>query len=143
MNERGATLVEFLVAMVVFVAAASTISTLFFNAYSGSRQSIERTEAVFLAQEGMEAIRSIRDSDFAQLVVGTHGLALNSQWALAGAYDEVGKFKREIEISQVEDGLKKAEAHVSWDITPQREGSVSLVEYFAEWPEEEEEEEEE
>ncbi len=133
-KQSGATLIEFLVAMIVLVAALATISALFYNAHIGSRQSVERTKAVFLAREGLEAVRSIRADNFDNLTVGIHGLILSEgQWTLAGSYDEVEKFRREINISTVEEGLKKVTADISWEITPVRPGSVSLTEHFADY----------
>jgi Tfp pilus assembly protein FimT len=133
-QERGASLVEFLVAMTVFISILASITSLFFNSYIGSQQSIDRSQAVFLAQEATEAVRSIRDDDFDNLVVGTHGLSLSQgRWVLFGSYDDLDKFRREVEISQIEVGLKKVAVAVSWEISSGRSGLVNLTEYLADY----------
>jgi hypothetical protein len=135
-KNRGATLIEFTVAMFVFVAIIATVSGLFYGTRIASQQAEEYTKAIFLSREGLEAVRSIRSDNFDALTVGTHGISISEgNWVLDGSHDMNGKFKREIIITETETGLKLAKSEVTWNITPARELSFSLVEYFSLWEE--------
>ncbi|MFH1462509.1 MAG: prepilin-type N-terminal cleavage/methylation domain-containing protein [bacterium] len=138
-NQRGQSLVELLVAMGVFVLAVSVISFLIMESYLSERSAKERTIALLLAQEGMEAARSIRDSGFDNLIVGSHGLAvLGSQWIFFGSSDGQDKFSRRIIVSEAtgeidQTDIKKIESQVVWQIAPGREAAVNLVDYLTDW----------
>ena len=89
--------------------------------------------ALFFAEEGLEAARSIRDNDFSRLEVGSHGLATSSDsWVFSGTEETIGEYTRQIEISSVSDNIKKISSNVTW-IKGQGSFSVSLASYLANW----------
>lgn len=100
--QKGIGMLEFLVAAVIFSITTGTVIFLMLDAGVTSRQSIERTQAVLLAQESFEAVRAMRDEDIALLVPGAHGLSFeNGQWILEDTTDTIGKFIRTVVITDI------------------------------------------
>lgn len=98
-QQKGFSLIELLVAMTVFTIGVSSVIFLTLDAHTVSRRSTERTQAILLAQEGLEATRSIRDGDFENLVNGSHGLVLqDGKWVFSNTSDTVGKFTRTVSV---------------------------------------------
>ncbi len=90
-SNRGFSLVEVLLAS----ALLSLFLTAFVGAFIYGQESTAlagaRVRATFLAEEGLEAARSLRDSDFANLTDGDHGLAISgNQWSFSGASGGAG-----------------------------------------------------
>ncbi len=93
-----------------------------------------RARANLLAEEGLEAVRNIRDPAYANLTDGTYGLTTaGNQWNLSGASDTNGIFTRQVVISTVDTKRKSVTANVTWQQNPQRTGSVSLVTRLTNW----------
>lgn len=114
-NTDGFSVVELVIAVSVFalIVTAFVGALLYFNksaALAGSR-----VRAVFLAEEGLETARNVRDEDFANLTDGTVG-------------DTIDTFTRQVETSTVDAQTKQITADVSWN-----QGSVSLVTYLTDW----------
>jgi len=98
-QENGYSLIELLIAMAVFTIGTSVVVFLTFDANTVSRISTERTQAILLAQEGLEATRSIRDNDFSDVTNGYHGLAIeNGHWIFTDIPDTIGKFTRTLSV---------------------------------------------
>lgn len=92
----------------------------------------QRTRAVFLAEEGLEATRNIRDSEFSNLTNGTKGLAISgNQWVFSGSSDTTDSFyTRQITISTAGTNRKQVACTVTWQQNPQRTGSITLTTYL-------------
>ncbi|MBP9821743.1 MAG: hypothetical protein KBC98_02585 [Candidatus Pacebacteria bacterium] len=132
----GQSIFEFLIASTIFTIGVVTILLLTFDAHTVSRRSIERTQAVFLAKEGLEAARSIGNNSFTNLTDGTHGLSLsNNRWILSGTTDTQDQFARSISIRQPgsSEYEKEVTSTVSWAITPTQSKSVQLIETLTYW----------
>lgn len=94
----------------------------------------EKAQAIFLSQEGIEAARSIRDSDFADLKDGTHGLEIsNGKWKFVGENDNIDGFKREVIISSVDPDVKEVESVVSWETYFSGSRRVSILTMLSNW----------
>lgn len=132
-------MIELMIAMGVFVLAVSAIAGLIIEAYLADRSGRERMLATFLAKEGIEAVRSIRDADFDNLTLGIHGLTLSgNNWIFSGSSDIRDKFTRQIIISGAageidQTDIKKVESKVNWQIAPLRQVSVILTDYLTDW----------
>lgn len=75
----------------------------------------DRGRAAFLADEAIEAVRSIRDSGFSNIPDGTYGLTqTGNQWNLSGTSDVSGIFTRQVTITTVDANRKTITANVSW-----------------------------
>ncbi|MBU4370069.1 prepilin-type N-terminal cleavage/methylation domain-containing protein, partial [Patescibacteria group bacterium] len=63
-NQSGQSLIELLIALGVFVLVVTAINFLSLDTYVADRAGGERTQATFLAKEGIEAAISISDNNW-------------------------------------------------------------------------------
>ena len=137
-KESGQSLIELLVAMSIFIMVVSVVTFLILDVYLSDRVGREQTIATFLAQEGMEAARSIRDNNWGNLTNGEYGLSLLAgKWVFAGNEEDIGDYlgegKRKIIIEEINSNRKKITSEVIWKLTEARSGQVSLVSYLTNW----------
>jgi len=133
-NNAGFSLVEVLLAVAIFVLIISTYVMAMIYGQENTALAGKRARAVLLASEGLAVMQNMGDSNFANLINGTYGLALSSNtWSLTGVSDVWDIFTREIIISSVNTNTKKVESRVSWQQNLQRQGTVSLITYLTNW----------
>lgn len=137
-NQTGQSLIELLIAMVIFVLVVSAITFLILGVYLTDRAARERTKAIFLAREGMEAATSIRDNNWNNLSAGSHGLAISgNNWTFQGTEQDVsGQLRegiRKIIIENIDSDRKKITSQVTWKLTEARIQDVSLITYLTNW----------
>ncbi|MFA5080493.1 MAG: hypothetical protein WC472_02610 [Candidatus Paceibacterota bacterium] len=129
--------------VIVEVLLAISILAMFFVAFIGvviyNRQIYEnasnRQTAVLLAEEGIEAVRNIRDSDFDSLFNGSYELNDNGgKWLLDTNLSKSGIFTRRLVISSVGFNKKQILSSVSWNEYGHLK-SVSLTSYLTNWKE--------
>jgi len=133
-NQSGFSVVEIIVASALFalIVTAFTGSLLYFN--KSAIASGTQARAVFLAKEGLEVTRNIRDEDFSNLINGTYGLTVSGgQWIFSGTEDIVDIFTRQVEISTVDVNTKQINSTVSWGENSINSGNVSLITYLTYW----------
>ena len=135
---RGQSLIELLIALGIFVAIISVVTFLLIDSYAANLQARQNSQAIFLAEEGMEAVRSIRDNDWEALAPGSHGLAISgNNWVLLGASEDISdklkEGKRVITIENIDEDRKKIISKVTWQISPERENKIELVTYLTNW----------
>ena len=132
--QKGFSLIEVILAVSVFgLIITGLIGALIYGQESSSLAGA-RARAVFLAEEGLEAARNIRDADFDSLLDGNHGLAIAAnEWLFSGTQDTTDIFDRQISISTIDDDTKQVVSRVTWRQNPQRDGLVELVTYLADW----------
>jgi prepilin-type N-terminal cleavage/methylation domain-containing protein len=114
-KNRGMTVVETIVAIGIF----AILSTVAYEIYIGVDNLVKRADqkstALWLAEEGIEAARSIRDEAFINLTDGTHGLSdSGNKWVLSGSSDVNGDYTRSLEISTISSNEKDVLATISW-----------------------------
>jgi len=133
-NPLGFSVVEIILATALaglFVAA--TAGGLLFGVRM-SKEAGRKSQAVFLAEEGLAAAQNIRDSAYANLTAGTWGLTTTgNQWNLSGASDTVGIYTRTQTIAAVDATKKSVTSAVSWREVTGMTRTVSLVTYFSDW----------
>lgn len=96
--------------------------------------SLNRQEAIFMAEEGLEAVRNIRDADYSTLVDGNYGIAISdNHWTLSSSPDNINNFSRRINISTVSDNIKKIDSIIEWDSRNNINQSYSLTTYLSNW----------
>lgn len=135
MNSKGFSLVEVLLAVSVFgLIVTGLIGGLIYGQQSTALAG-QRARAAILADEGLEAVRNIRDENFTNLTDDTpHGLAISdNKWILLGTSDTTDIFTRAITISTVDANRKQITSTVTWQQNPQRTGLVSAVTYLTNW----------
>lgn len=116
----GFSLIEILIAMGVFVLSVSAISFIILDAYIAERAGRERTQAVFLAEQGLEQARLIRDNDWFSLVSTGPEIIDN-------------KFTRTMTVEDLDSDTKRITSQISWNLTETRSQDVSLITYLTNW----------
>ena len=102
-KSAGFGIIEIIVAMSIMIIIAATGTSTVLHSFSSNRLGGEETQATLFAQEGVEAVRSIKNQDWTNLSTGTYGLDdSGGTWALSGSSETEGKFTRQIVISQVQ-----------------------------------------
>lgn len=114
-NDRGISLVEAIVAtsisLVVLLAGASA----FLASLSAAHLSVTRTQAAYLEEEGLEAVRALRDngwnSNIAALATGTpYHLSFStstSAWSATTTDTMLGSFERTFTLDSVQRNVAK------------------------------------
>lgn len=131
---NGFSLVEVLLAVSVFGLLVTALVGAIIYGQESTAISGSRARAVFLADEGLEAARNIRDENYANLANGAYGLAISgSQWAFSGSSDTTDIFTRQMTIADAGTNRKQVTSAVTWQQNPQRTGTVTLVTYLTNW----------
>ncbi len=148
--QKGFSLIELLLAGAIFSVSAWGMAEVLMSALTTDRLSEETAIASLYAEEGIEAVRSIRAGSFDALVeTGSSGVAVSGDhWEFAGSEDTYGKYRRVIGVAEVrrdasgnivESGgdadpdTRKVTATVTWNVTSSREDSVVLETYLTRW----------
>lgn len=142
----GFGIIEIIVAMGIMIIIAATGATTVLHSFSANRLGDEETGATRFAQEGVEAVRSLKNQNWTNLAVGTYGVDnAGGTWIFSGSSDTSGKYTRQIVISQVQRDLNgdivtsggsvdsdtlRATSTVTWEFAPTRNNTVSLVTYL-------------
>lgn len=142
---RGQSLIELVVAIGIFVIVVSILVFLILNSYVAGRLASEITQANFLAEEGLEVARSIRDNSWDDLTVGDHGLSISASnnWIFqpgATSEDISDQLRAGAEriITIEEDvglGRKKIISQVTWLFTEAKPQEIRLITYLTNWAE--------
>lgn len=133
--QSGQSLIEILFAIAIFVIGVVTVGYLLLDTQESLQKNIEFAQARLLAQEGIEASRSIIDHSFADLASGTHGLTLDhGVWKLSPySSDDTSKFTRAILVSDIDPQSKNITSTVSWRDANGNQKEVSLSTYLTNW----------
>ncbi len=132
--KQGFLLVEILLASSVFILFLTAFSGAFYYGIQSSALSGDRARAIMFAEEGQEAVRSIKNTGFSNLTNGTYGLVYSSStWTLSGSSDVSGIFTRQVTISTIDSKRKNVNVTVSWQQTPARTGSVTTTARLTDW----------
>ena len=130
-NHKGFSTVEILISISIFstlvIGLVGAISFgLQATAFAGIKQ-----RATLIAQEGVEAVRNMRDTNYTNLTDGAHGITIaNNTWGFSGTQDINGIFTRSINISTIDSLTKQITATVTW---PQGSGQLSITQYLTNW----------
>lgn len=129
--QRGFTLVELVISAGLLLMLAVLFTTALLYGQESTEIAGQRTRAVFIANEGIEASRAIRDKSFAGLVNGTYGIGTTTgTWAFAGTSDTQDIFTRSVAIATVDSVTKQVTSTVTWPENALRTGTVSIVSYL-------------
>lgn len=152
---QGFGIIEVIVAMAIFVTMAATGVTSILHSFSINRLGNEETQAHMLAQQGIEAVRSIRNQNWTNMDIGNstcgssqnHGLATGTgSWTFSGTSQTLERFTRVITLENVcrdtngfisssgtvyDPDIKFVTADVTWDFTSSRTNTVSTSTYLS------------
>lgn len=133
-NQKGFSLLEVILAGAIFVLIISALAGVLIYGQESTILAGKRTRAVFLAEEGLEAIRNIRDNNFSSLVNGNYGIAISGgQWSFSGTQDTTDVFTRIETISTIDADRKLITSNITWQQNLQRTGNVILETYLTNW----------
>lgn len=139
--KNGFSLVEIVLAMAIFMILAVVGITTVLQSFSVNKLSSEQLFADLYAQEGIEAVRSIKNRGWSSLAVGTYGLSSSTGvWAFSGSSDSRDKYTRQLNISEVQRDINgdivesggtvdvdtlKVDSVVTWNFSGPRNDTVS------------------
>lgn len=137
-HAKGQSVVELLIAMGIFALIVSAINFLIIDSYFIHRLGREITLADFLAEEGIEAVRSIRDNSWKDLAAGEYGLAiLDNKWVFQGSEEDFSVYlnggKRKIIVTDLDLDRKKITSQVVWKFTEGRVETLEMITYLTNW----------
>jgi prepilin-type N-terminal cleavage/methylation domain-containing protein len=148
-NQKGVSIVEILIAITIF--AIFSVGAFYLSVDALHRDAKIELDNVALsyAQEGIEAMRNIRDRNFLLLTNGDHGLEkVNGSWQRIPAPENIDDFYfRTIVVSDVfrdDDGniaeigtfdpdTKKIVSRINWEWRDFFSQSVSITAYLSNW----------
>ncbi|MDQ3076040.1 MAG: hypothetical protein M3Q34_02840 [bacterium] len=131
---QGFSLVEIILSSALFSLLVVALVGAYLYGQESTMLAGNRARANMLAEEGLEAVRNIRDAGFSNLSDGTFGLTTTSnEWNLAGSSDITDIFTRQIIVSTIDTKRKLVTANITWQQNPQRTGSVSLATRITNW----------
>lgn len=130
--QRGQSLLEVVLAIALFTLGVVAIGSIVLSTQIAARRSLEGSQAIFLAAEGIAASRVIGYGDFDALTTGTHGLLLqSSNWSFVDGSDSTQQFVRVITVADISVEVKRVMSTVSWEFEPSRVEAVTLTEDIA------------
>lgn len=151
-TQTGQSIMEVVLVMAIFGILAAALASLVVGGLRSLQQGGQQTEAEALAQEGMAAVRSIRDGAWNELLYDQSKVeVVGSQWVLSGegTSETIGIFTRTISFSDVcRDGTddivacpgtytdvhsKKVVVAVEWDTTTGATNAVEKTAYLTNW----------
>ena len=131
---KGFSLIEALLSISIFSLLITVFVGSIIYGQESERLANDRARATFIAEEGLEAVRNIRDAGFENLVAGTYGLSISgNQWNFSGSSDTVEIFNRSVNISDLDEKTKLVKSTVEWQQNNQRSGIVSLETRMTNW----------
>lgn len=152
-SRRGSLLIDALLAVTIFGAVVAAFSTGIFAGSEGTNRAGNRVRAVYIADEGLEAVRIIRDYDTADPDDGyaliealaqstepaTHGIQLSQStgtWEISGTETIIdGIFTRKIEFLQpgADDNERIVTSTVDWTDPGGQDTSVVAETILTDW----------
>lgn len=151
-KESGQSIFEAVIAMAVFTLMALSVGALVIGSLNALYQGGEQTEAAALAQEGIEAVRAIRDGAWNKMRYGQSAVGIiGNVWDFLGegTTERVGQYTRTINFGDVcrdDEGnivgcpgsyndahSKMVTATVNWEGRPGTVNSVRQVLFLTNW----------
>jgi len=153
-NCHGFGLLEAIIAVSILVIIASTATATTLHTLTANNFYNDYEKANFMAQEGLEAVRSIRNQAWSNLDIGSVSCpasinkgveTVSNSWQFKSAPDVFGKFSRTLTITNVcrdvsgnidissgtyDENTKKITSTVSWNLSPSRQDNVVLNAYL-------------
>ncbi len=134
-KKHGFSIVEAILSMAIFMLITTALIGIIIYGKQSTSVAGERARAIFLAEEGLEAVRNIKNEDFTNLIDGTYGLnASTGEWEFSGTSDSTENFfTREIIISTIDSDRKQIASKVTWQQSVQITGEIFLTTQFTNW----------
>ena len=133
-SNKGFLLIEIILSVSIFALFMTAFSGALYYGLQSSSLAGDRSRAILVAEEGQEAVRSIKNINFTNLVDGTYGLVYaSSTWNFSGSSDISDGFTRQVTVTSSGSNRKTITVTVTWQQTPVRIGSVTTVARLTNW----------
>jgi type II secretory pathway pseudopilin PulG len=130
----GQLLVDVIVAIALFAIVGSTVLLLLTSQLSSVTSSKNDERALLMAEEGIEAARTIRDADWDSFSPGTYGLSFeDGAWVFSGASDTEGGFTRAVTVTDLSEHERQVDVEVRWGGSSGQERSLALASLLSDW----------
>jgi len=149
---KGYLVVEVLLAAALFVTFATGAIVAVVSSWDANRRAQEQTVAMQYLSEGLEAVRSIKNQDFANLLpTPSLGVARSAGgvWSFSGSNNatDSGRYTRVVSVEDVnrdasgnivltgtpDPSTKKVTSSVAWDFTAARPQDLTVSTYMTNW----------
>jgi Tfp pilus assembly protein PilV len=130
----GQSLVEAIVAVGITLLVITGLVVLAVGAVRSATLARNRSLAVQYAQEGLEALRSVRDRSFSELPSsGTSRVVwTGSEWGILAGTETIGTYTRSFIPEQISAGKLKILLSVAWADSA-GDHTVDLTTYLTDW----------
>jgi type II secretory pathway component PulJ len=154
-DDSGQSLIEIIIAISIFAMIFSSMISLSLGGFNALRQGGEQIEAEALAQEGLEAVISVRNRDWNLLNACNSSCIVSisgGRWVLSsGAEEIIGKYTRKVSFADVyrnasnkivvfgtpgailDPNSKESTSLVEWNIRPGILNEVRRVSLVTNW----------
>jgi hypothetical protein len=121
----------------LFVILVTALAGAYLYGQKSSINAGDRTKALLLAEDGLEAVVALRSDDFQNLTPGTYGLSfVGGVWSLVAQPDTDGVFYRTVSITQATTSdldRRNVTVSVSWNTLSTGTSTVELSRHFTNW----------
>jgi len=130
---KGFSPIEVILASTIFGMLVTAMIGAMIYGQQSTAKSGDRGRAIILADEGIQAARSIRNLSYAGLTDGTYGLAQSSnKWVFSGSSDTNGIYTRQTTVANRSGNAKLITTTVTWQ-DGNSTGSVSVSSVLTNW----------
>lgn len=136
-RRSGFLLMEVLLGITVFSLFVGAVGTTLLYGQENTIMAGDRIRATQLAQRSLDAGRSMRDTSFASLTPGTHGVWVDrttKKWAFSGSsVTTSGGYIVQLTVTQLAADWVRLDAQTKWKHGYNRSGSVLLSTDLTDW----------
>ncbi len=135
-SRPGVLILDVLIGTAVFSIIVSGVIYALLFAQQSSLKSGDQIRAVYLNQQNLIGIKSIRDNDFASITAGTHGVRLGEDglWELSGTGTvSTDGFHSHIDVAAVDDNTFRVTTTTTWSVEGLSSGTSTLVTSITDW----------
>ena len=130
-------MVEILIAIGVMTIGITASISILTIVERGMLQTSLEMQAVFYAEEGVQAVISISDRSSTDMALGTHGLAIQQtspvEWIFSGTSDTSTGMTRVVTVTAYDSDTKKVDVTVTWKPAPNRTATVKEQVLITDW----------
>jgi hypothetical protein len=135
-KRRGQSMVEIIMAIAIMTVGITFSVSILMSVEKGSIESTSEMQAIFYAEEGVQAVISVSDRSGTAVAVGTYGLAIQAspaEWILSGTSDTQNGMTRVVTVSAYDADTKKVDVLVTWKPAPNRTATVDEQVLVTDW----------
>ena len=135
-QKRGQSMIEIIIAIGIMTVGITFSVSLLMIVEKGVTQTSLEMQAIFYAEEGIQAVISIGDRSGTAVAVGTYGLAVQAspaEWIFSGASDTQNGMTRVVTVSAYDADTKKIDVLVTWHPAPNRTATVDEQILLTDW----------